>query len=567
MKKFFRIRFWYIYLLGVFVFVNVLALRVRGRIDCTDDKRFSLSAASKAVLSAIEHPIRVRVLLSGKLPAEFEKLRLSLDDLLRQMNYYAHNHLLIEYDQSLLSAKDSVRNRLFDSAYRLGLRATNVEKRSADGRSAHRQSVLPGAIVSYQGRTIGVNFLSESLVNSPQSLLRAEALLEYKIVSAVDKLIHPVAPLVAYATGNGEPLGITTVDFFRLLAKNYRVDTLNLQMVSTIPDRVKTLVIVRPSVAFSHKQKIVLDQFVLRGGSVLVALDAVQADMGRLRDARQFVALPVSADLEEWLFGYGVRVNHNMILDLRADRFPVQVGWNGKNPQFELVSFPYVPLLEPNPHHPITKSLDLVVSRFPSSLDTIIQPGITKTVLLTTSELSKKQPTPSVVSWELLENLPQLGSAAFSDRSVPVAVLLEGKFPSYLSQKAIKPSLIGTSADTTHWLTTAQKRGKIIVIADADIVLNEYSTNRGPFEMGMNPFTHYMFANSVFVKNALSYLSDDHALIQARTKDFAVRLLDKKKVIKRRDAVQFVNIFLPIGGIVLFFAVYNVVRYRRYRYA
>lgn len=553
----------YLIIILLFIAFNSLAFFSRIRLDLTEEHRYTLSKSSQNILKQIPHPIDISLLLTGDLPVEFRKLSIAIKDILDEMNYYAHGKLHY-YNRDPFNLTDSSKSRFLDSCYQLGLRSTNIEKKLANN-SKNQQMVMPGAILRYANRQIGINFLSEHLVNSIHSLSDAEALLEYKLAYAIDRLINPHPPMIAYATGHGEPLDIHSLDMFQILGRSYIVDTLNLRTAPFIPQKFSTLIIVHPNRGFSELEKIKIDQFLLRGGSLFIATNYNQASLEFLQRNPRFTAQIQPLNLEDLLFQYGARIEYNLLLDANSDRLPVQVGWLGERPQFELIPFPYFPLLEPNGQHPITQKLDLVRSNFPSSIEIIQQPQVQVTTLLSSSKLSRKQGIPSLVSWEGIAHIPANKLGFYRDQSLPVSLLLEGKFPAY-SQGRLRETIRQAFPDSFNLLVQAERMGKIILCSDDNLCLNEISMQDGPLEMGMNPYTKYKFGNSGFFENCLDYLSSKNSLISTRNKISILRRLDQKILEKEKNFYTWLNLIIPILISLCVYIVYQIFRYRKYRY-
>ena len=104
----------------------------------------------------------------------------------------------------------------------------------------------------------------------------------------------------------------------------------------------------------------------------------------------------------------------------------------------------------------------------------------------------------------------------------------------------------------------------MIVIADGDIALNAVTKNDGPLQMGVNPYTKYKYANSEFVMNCIEYLSDNSGILETRSKDLTLRLLDKKKLETDKTTWQLINIIVPLLLVLLFGGLYQFVRKRKY---
>jgi ABC-2 type transport system permease protein len=105
----------------------------------------------------------------------------------------------------------------------------------------------------------------------------------------------------------------------------------------------------------------------------------------------------------------------------------------------------------------------------------------------------------------------------------------------------------------------------MIVISDADIVSNVFTQKDGPLAMGENQFTHYKYANQDFILNSIEYLTNPSGILEARAKDYTLRLLDPKKVDSSKLQWQVLNIVVPMAMIILFGVVYQYVRRRKYQ--
>ncbi|RYY99093.1 MAG: hypothetical protein EOO11_06035 [Chitinophagaceae bacterium] len=113
-------------------------------------------------------------------------------------------------------------------------------------------------------------------------------------------------------------------------------------------------------------------------------------------------------------------------------------------------------------------------------------------------------------------------------------------------------------------LPEAAAPGKMIVVADGDVALNQFSPQQGPLPMGTNVFTRYTYANKDFFTNCLEYLVNPTDILQTRGKEYTLRLLDPKRVRAGRTTWQLLNIALPIALVLLFGLLYQQLRKRRY---
>ena len=566
-----------IFLLVILLSINFIASILHSRIDLTKEKRYTLSKATRNLLLALDDDVQIDVFLKGDFPAGFRKLANSTDEFLQLLKDRNGSKIHYRFVSPLDVMPGSART-FEDSLVNLGANPINLTVQVKAGQENKR--VYPVALVKYKGKQSLVNLYSggKRMITAVE-MNSAEALMEYQFVKVLDGLVRNQRPLVGYSAGNGEPLiGTTTIsgipkfldprtaDFEQTLRKDYELFTFNINRQPLIPDTFKVLIVVKPALQFSENEKLKIDQFVMRGGKLLLYLDDLNAEQDSLRFKPEVIAYDRNLNLTDLLFRYGVRVNPSLVMDLQCDFLPFAVGGTSANPQFEFLHWNYYPLFEAKGNHTINKNLGLVAGRFVNSIDTITAPGITKTVLLSSSQNSRVISTPALISLNENRNVPE--DEKFKQSSIPVAVLLEGKFTSLYRNRVSQ-----SQRDTLDFYDTPFKdisdNTKIIIIGDGDMVLNDVSASDGPLAMGVNFYTvgsqyEYQFANREFLLNCLEYLVNNPAVIETRNKDIVLRLLDAKKVENNRPTWQFINIALPVLLVIIAGLIYQQVRKRKY---
>jgi len=145
------------------------------------------------------------------------------------------------------------------------------------------------------------------------------------------------------------------------------------------------------------------------------------------------------------LFKYGVRINNDFVMDMQAAPIPVVTGYVGNQPKQEIFPWYYYPLLSADSKNPIVNNLNMVKTEFASSIDTIETESVTKTILLTSSKLSRLQMAPARVSLNILRD--KADPMMFNRRNIPIAVLLEENFNSNFEIAANGITRYGLSID------------------------------------------------------------------------------------------------------------------------
>jgi gliding-associated putative ABC transporter substrate-binding component GldG len=552
---------WWLVIIIAIIAINFLASAFHQRIDLTNEKRFTISKPVKKILKTIDSKVEVAIFLKGDLPSGFKKLSTSAQELLQEFTEYSNGN--VHY--KIISADDKMpgsERTYADTLTSLGLIPINLKVQLKAGEQS--QYIYPAAIVYYKNKMQAVNLYSGPQAISQKELNGAEALLEFKFADAINKIVENRKPMIAYATGNGEPVGPETYDLVEnVLTANYTVFTMDLTKEPVIPDTFKLLMIVKPSLGFTDAEKLKIDQYVMRGGKILCFIDRLEAEMDSLQIKNQVVAYERGLHLEDLFFKYGVRINPDLIMDLQCDFLPFNVN---NNNQFEFLKWNYFPLFESKQNHVINKNVGLLAGKFVNSMDTVSAPGITKTILLSSSDNSRTIETPALISGDENRNAPV--DAAYNKKSIPAGVLLEGKFNSLFKNRTSQATMDSLEKYGTPFLTESPADNKMIIISDGDIVLN--GTVKGqPLPMGVNSYTvgsqyEYQFANKQFVENCIEYLINDAGLSEARAKDYTLRLLDPKKTDEQRTTWQIINLALPIILILFFGIFYQWWRKRKY---
>jgi gliding-associated putative ABC transporter substrate-binding component GldG len=547
------------------VVLNYLAASFHTGVDLTAEKRYTLSASTKELVNSIDQPVKLTVYLDGDLPAGFKKLADRAEEVANTFRSISKGNFLVEFERPGAGLNDTAKAILFDSLQMMGINPTNVKAQQKDGEKTEETLVFPGAILTSQKGQIGIDFLEgQSNLNGLASLNNAEALMEFKIARAIMLLQRDTVPVVGYLTGNGEPLDYSVYDLVEnVLRKDYFFKLLPIDSVGFIPQEFKAVVIAKPTQAFSRIQRLKIDQYVMRGGKVIWAIDQLYASMDSLqRSNGSFVAYDQGLELDEQLFKYGVRINRDLVQDLESDKVPSVVGSIGNQPQIELLPWPYAPLLRNTTGHPIAKNLDFISASFPQSIDTIATPGIKKQILLSTSDYARNLQTPALVEWRSIKTEQDL--QLFNKQQLPIAVLLQGKFGSAFSNRLSKDEMDLLSASGTPFISTSVSDNSMVVISDGDLVLNPVNEQEGPLAMGMNGYTRQPFANRDFISNVLFYLTGGEDVIAARSKIFRLRLIDKEKIENEKLFWQGLNTVLPLLLLLIFYFINSFYRQKKY---
>lgn len=559
-------KFWVLFLLITLAAVNFLASWYHFRLDLTKEKRYTLSNVTKAILKKLQDPVVIDVFLKGDFPSGFKKLEATTKELLEEFKEYGHSKIVFRF----MNPADEISpgKTYADTLLAMGAIPINLKVQLKAGEQ--QQLVFPVAWMRYKNNsTLVPIYTGARRIITPEEMNSAEALMEYQFIHAISKIQKNTRPLIGYVVGNGEPTGPEVQDLIEgVLRPNYSLFSFHLPAQPSIPDTFKALLIVKPAQTFTEEEKFKLDQYVMRGGKILWAVDNLEAEMDSLQLNAQTVAYERNLNLTDLFFRYGARINPDLIMDLQCDYLPFIAGGTQENPQYEFLKWNYFPLFESKNNHPINKNLRLVAGRFVNSIDTVTAEGIRKTVLLSSSANSRTIGTPALISLNENRNAPE--DAKFKRKDIPAAVLLEGKFKSLYQGRISVQRADSMAARGTPFVSQNTSENKMIILADGDMLLNDFSIRlQQALPMGVNQFTlgtnyEYQFANREFIINCLEYLLNEEGIMETRNKDFVLRVLDTQKVSAQKLTWQLLNTVVPLLLVIAGGLVYQQVRKRKY---
>ena len=559
--------------IAIIIVVNIISSNIFTRFDLTAEKRYTLSESTQSLLKNVDDIIYFRVFLDGEFPAGFKRLRRETKELLDEFRAYNKN---IEYEFINPSASENVqeRNDTYQLLMEQGLNPTDLQVKTKGG--LDQQIIFPGALVSYKNNEMPVELLDAQINVPPEAALNNSVQnLEFKFASIIKRLIKNVKPRIAFIEGHGELDDQETYDITLALQNDYVVDRItidgkinalvNRKLTDSVTNEFKispsysAIIIAKPDTAFSSKDKFIIDQYIMYGGKVLWLIDPVFASMDSIQMQETSVAIENNLDLQTQLFTYGVRINKDLVLDLNALPIPIRTGQVGGQAQIDFFPWYYFPVITPTSQHPIVKNLNAIKTQFVSSIDITSTKNVEKTVLLSTSDYSKTDAVPAMISLRLLREEPDV--VQYSGPPMAIAVLLEGEFLSDFRNRLPQTIVV----DKEIGFKDKSVPTSMIVVTDGDIIRNQFHIPQGyPLPLGYDQFTRETFGNKEFILNAMNYLTDGGVLISLRSREMKLRLLDKTKISSNRLEWQLINLLVPVILVLLMGMLVVWLRKRKY---
>lgn len=536
------------------VFIYLVGSQFYFRFDLTADQRYSLHGATKKLLSALEGELHLDIYLTGELPKDLKQLKRATRELLTECKVYTPHPLRYQFID-LNQLPNPEKKKHFKQLTAHGIQPTNLYLEEHGKRV--EKLIFPGALLTYKNNTRGILLLKGNKMTGPAQMVNQSIEgLEYELAQAINQLVHTKRKKVAVLRGHGEPDKKQLDGLLRALAADYAVQTPVLSAKTDLMDY-DAVLITQPQSPFSEAEKYVLDQYIMQGGKVLFFLDRLRVDMNKLHQQADF-AFPLELGLEDQLFKYGVRINADLVQDLRSGAYPVVVGNLGNQPQVQLLPWPFFPILHFFPDHLVTRNMDALYPKFISSIDKVQVPNVTHTPLVFTSQYARRTAAPVHVDLETLRKAPQ--PAHYNHGHLPLAYLLEGQFTSLYQNRFLPEGF-----SKTQFIPTSQPT-KLLVVASGSLVCNSIDPHKKQLlPWGYDPFLKQQFANKDFVLNTLAYMLDEAGLIQLKNKHREMRLLDHIKIKKERSWWQFINLSIPLLLLAILGLLWNYLYRRAYR--
>jgi len=386
-------------------------------------------------------------------------------------------------------------------------------------------------------------------------------LLEYEFARAFRLLQESSKARIAFLEGHGEADFYATGDLRYALREKYTMAQTTAEQLND-DDSTQILLVADPQEKFPEKDKLFIDQFIMRGGRVLWCIDPVFVPVDSLARGHSTLAFEKELNLRDQLFRYGVRINPDLLQDVVCLEYPINTAPAGQATKFVPAPFYYSPLALPHPENPVSRNLNNVMTEFVSSLESVGEnPEVKAFPVLTTSPYSRRIITPVEVS--LLTATTPPDSRLFNQGMIPIGMAMEGIFPSVFQNR-----MTGSMGLNPEKLLPQSQATKMIVITDGSILTNKVRMRGDQINvqtLGYDPYSGQVFGNRDFILNCIDYLNDDTGIMQLRSRTVKMRLLDKAKIRDQKQPIRFINLGLPLLFLLLFGLVFHTFRKKTYQ--
>jgi len=556
-------------IVAIIILLNYVLSFFFGRFDLTEDKRYSLSENTIALLEDDERMkdrVYLKIYLDGGLPADIKKIRNSIREKLDEFKVYAGDKIQYEFIDPNGEDDEDYNIEVQKNIYSEGISPTDIQ--IAQSGKVEVKTIWPGALIDYKGTTVDqIQFFNKRLIASNEDARgladRTINNLEYKLISAIRRVTADDKQTIGFLQGHDELDEWQTADVRQGLDRYYLVEDVEINGQIGALDNVDALVVAQPKKPFNEKDKFVIDQFIMNGGRVLWFIDPLEINRDSLYYRGETYGISANLNIEkDMLYKYGARLNNNTLID--KDCGPIFIPGH----PLGIVDWYFYPLLQ-RTDHPITKNIDPIKSEYASTVEIVNQgdADVQKTVLLKSSGNSLAFKSPVRINYSIVDVEPNFNENGETD--LPVALMMEGRFTSAFENRLTQEFTASPDFKTRFKSDST----KMLVVSDGDIIRNEVETKvidgetryrAIPLNVDVfgvqnpNRTSKYIYGNRDFVLNSIDYMMDDNSLIDVRAKTITLRVLDTQKAYEEKSFWKILNIGFPllcifILGLVQFF--------------
>lgn len=541
-------------ILGLVAVVNYLGVRWFKRIDMTEGREYSVSAATKKVLRSLDDIVNIKVYFSKDLPPHLHKTVTDVKDLLFEYQAYAGKNLRITWEDPAESEETK------NMARSLGIPEVQLQTFEKD-----KQQVMNG----YLGIAVLFEDKKEAL-----PVVQNLRNLEYDLTMAIMKVSRDSEPHIGIVKMDTMPdlppqyedkvdMSSSTKkkneQLIETLRNTYKVSIVDISGGEPIDSSIKTLIV--PGVEnLSTRKLFEIDQFFMRGGKLIVLAEAVgvQFQYG-------VRAVPQESKLFDMLEKYGVRVEKSLILDPSCGQVTVPQKY-GPFQMNVAVPYPYFVRVGKtgfDQDNPAVSPISEIVLPWASPITLLVdkedsltsESRVKAKVLAHSTEKSwLGQGTMDLNPQQDWQNV--MASAASGMKEHNLVVYLNGHFESFFEGQTVPPVKdpvpgdtmsqvdIGSGNDASREVAPSTGEGHLVVVGDADLINGQNATPN----------------NVSLVLNLVDWLSLDNNLIAIRTRAIKDRTMNAdllQEGSSKPNMIRLVNIILmPVILIIIGLVIY-----------
>ncbi len=515
--------------IGSLVLLNLLGLRLFGRVDVTRDGAYTLSKATKDTLGGLDERVTVTAYFTESLPAPYSSNARYVRDLLEEFRSASKGKVSFEFIDPASQETDKDKETKKDT------------KQDIFGRRFREQTAIEKELAGSGIQPVEIRVIEEDQQQTKRAymglvvrygekkevipVVQAVTGLEYDLTSMIRKMTRAKTPVIGLLQGHDEPKPQEKLQRMgTLLSQTYELRPVELAQKDRFEAGIDALFVMSPKRALAANELKAIDQFIMEGKPVAFMLDVISVDL------RSFEAQPVQHGLTGLLATYGITVGDKLIADVSSASVNVQ----------ERRGYMMVSSHAPYPFIPVVKRLE-GASAVSEGLGDVTFPFVTEVKAPLGVVLARS----SEKSW--LENSPPNVDPRRDWRSetitpsgpYPVMVQLTAKVKSHFAAEAAT----SVSANGPVMLAESKSDAHLLVIGSGQMFTDDFLTSR---------------PNAALLMNIADWLLMDPALLAMRNRGMSVAPLKTELSDATRTAVKFGNAL----GLPLLLTAFGLIRWR-----
>jgi ABC-type uncharacterized transport system involved in gliding motility auxiliary subunit len=493
---------------------NLITGAFKKRVDLTEEKAYTLSAGTKAILAKLDAPVKIRFYCTQSEQSTPETVFLKsyarrVEDLLEEFRQAGHGKVIIEKFNPLpdSDAEDKAR---FDGIepeqlgtgepFYLGLAVSQLDEKQAVPLPPNR-----------------------------------ERLLEYDVARAISRVENPAKPVIGVMSSLpiwGQPANPMMMQMGQRGSEPWILinelkqdfDVKRVEMTADkIDDDIKVLLVIHPK-EISDKAQFAIDQFVMRGGKLIAFLDPYSVVDSRGQNPMMGgMSAGSSSNLEKLLKAWGLSFSTKVVADVNL---LMELGGRTGEPMRQ-PTWLSVTKKEMNNNDITTSEIDNIWLPMAGAFTGTPAAGLKESVLFHSTK-DAELVDGMMASFGGDQILKDFKSA---DQEQTLAVRLTGKFKTAFPEGEPGDGSTNATSTTTNTLKECQEENAVILVGDSDLLYDNFAvqTMNTPF----GRLAQALNANLTFVQNCVEQMAGDKNLIQVRSRAVLNRPFE---VVKQKEA-------------------------------
>ena len=509
----------FVVVLCIAVAVNVILNNVYFRADLTEEKLYTLSQGTKNILKKLPGPVSIKFFFSSSdtsVPADLKTFAAHVDDLLGEFEQAGNGKIVVEKFDPRPDSEEE------DWARTYGIRGQSL--------GFMEPTIYLGIVVT----------MGETEAALPMLDPRYEDRLEYSLVHMIYRVSTPEKPVIGvmsslpvmglarppYPMPGQRPQQTPPWIAFQQIQNDYDVRKIDMSAQEIDPD-VNALILVHPK-QLSNQTMYAIDQFVLRGGNLMVFVDPLCRTDGANQATPRMQFAQTSSDIKPLLSAWGVAYDSGKVVaDLEAaSRLFVGEGRIEENPTWLSLTTKHL-----NKSDMLTAHIESIMMPFAGSFTVMPSQDVTVTPLITCSQVSSL--VDGMTAQFSIEGVRRDFKSGFKKQNL--AIRLHGKlktaFPHGKPEESPAPGEEEPDSPKTPSLAQSTDKSTVLLVADVDMIYDQFCVRMN----NMFRIPEPMNDNLAFFVNSLEQMSGSTDLMGIRTRGKTSRPFDV--VVERlRDA-------------------------------